>query len=402
MRRLPTFVSFAVLLAVVLAPSPCPAEELTPAEKLGKRLFFDRDLSLNRNQSCASCHAPEVGWTGPDEAANRGGGVYEGSVAGRFGNRKPPSVAYSTASPKLHRTATGDYEGGHFWDGRATGELFGSAAADQAVGPFLNPMEQALPDAAAVVASVCSGSYAPLFREVWGADACADAAKAFANVGRSIAAYEGSKEVDRFASKYDSHLAGKAALSPEEARGLALFEGKAKCSTCHTSRPGPDGKPPLFTDFGYDNVGVPRNPSNPFYANRSANPLGAAWTDLGLGGFLQGVPAFRYRARGEIGKHKTPTLRNVDLRPSPGFVKCFGHNGYFKSLKEIVHFYNTRDVLPPCGEEDPKPGVSCWPMPETSVNLNAARMGNLGLTDDEESAVVAFLQTLSDAPPKKN
>lgn len=394
--------ALAVLLPLLLPFAYLSAgADLVPMERLGRLLFFDRSLSLNGNQSCATCHAPEAGWTGPDETVNKGGGVYEGSVAGRFGNRKPPSVAYSTQSPKLHRDADGAFVGGHFWDGRATGEQLGSAAADQAVGPFLNPMEQALPDAAAVVKAVCAGSQAALFREVWGTDACADTAKAFGNVGRSIAAFEASKEVDRFASKFDRFLAGKAVLTPEESRGLTLFEGKAKCANCHTSRPGPKGEPPLFTDFGYDNIGVPRNPANPFYARGASNPLGAAWTDLGLGGFLQSGPLFRAAARANLGRHKTPTLRNVDLRPSPGFVKCFGHNGAFKSLKEVVHFYNTRDVLPPCGEEDVKPAVSCWPLPETSLNLNTADMGNLGLTDEEENAVVAFLKTLSDEPPPK-
>ncbi|HQR66271.1 MAG TPA: cytochrome c peroxidase [Thermoanaerobaculia bacterium] len=387
------------LLLLLVPAGPAAGADLTPSERLGKLLFFEKSLSANGNQSCATCHAPEAGWTGPDEAINKGGGVYEGSVAGRFGSRKPPSVAYSTMSPKLRRGPGGDFTGGHFWDGRATGEQLGSAAADQALGPFLNPMEQTLPDAAAVVRAVCAGSYAALFKEVWGKEACAHPESAFGNIGRSIAAFEASREVDLFRSRFDAFRAGKAALTPEEKRGLDLFEGKAKCAICHRSRPGPIGEPPLFTDFGFDNIGVPRNPANPFYANRAANPLGPAWTDLGLGGFLLTVPAHAGAARQEIGKHKTPTLRNVDLRPSPGFVKCYGHNGYFKSLKEIVHFYNTRDVLPPCGEEDPKPGLGCWPLPETNLNLNVADMGNLGLSDAEENAVVAFLKTLSDEPP---
>ena len=85
----------------------------------------------------------------------------------------------------------------------------------------------------------------------------------------------------------------------------------------------------------------------------------------------------------EVGKHKVPTLRNVDLRPYEGFVKAYGHNGFFKSLKEIVHFYNTRDV-------------EAWPEPEIPMNLNTALLGNLGLTDEEEDAIVAFLKALSD------
>ena len=93
---------------------------------------------------------------------------------------------------------------------------------------------------------------------------------------------------------------------------------------------------------------------------------------------------------------KVPTLRNVDKRPYPGFVKAFGHNGYFKSLEEIVHFYNTRDVLPTCAHGSPGEKVTCWPAPEYPWNVNTAELGNLGLSPAEEAAIVEFLKTLSD------
>jgi cytochrome c peroxidase len=96
------------------------------------------------------------------------------------------------------------------------------------------------------------------------------------------------------------------------------------------------------------------------------------------------------------GRFQVPTLRNVDKRPYPGFVKAYGHNGYFTSLKSIVHFYNTRDVLPRCRPNDPGEGTTCWPAPETSENLNKRQLGNLGLSDAEEDALVAFMQTLTD------
>ena len=97
------------------------------------------------------------------------------------------------------------------------------------------------------------------------------------------------------------------------------------------------------------------------------NPDGYGWIDPGLGGFLKGAgyPEATYMA--EWGKHKVPTLRNVDKRPSDGFVKAYGHNGVFKSLEEIVHFYNTRDV-------------ETWPDPEVADNVNTDELGNLGLT----------------------
>jgi cytochrome c peroxidase len=129
------------------------------------------------------------------------------------------------------------------------------------------------------------------------------------------------------------------------------------------------------------------------------NPLGEDWVDYGLGGYLQnaGYPESVYEP--ELGKVKVPTLRNVDLRPYPGFVKAYSHNGYFKSLESIVHFYNTRDVLPTCpGEytEAQALAANCWPAPEVAENINTSEIGDLGLTPEEEADIVAFLKTLSD------
>ncbi len=163
------------------------------------------------------------------------------------------------------------------------------------------------------------------------------------------------------------------------------------CAACHPSEPGSSGEPPLFTDFTYDNLGVPRNPENPFYDmdevffddGSAINPLGDAWVDEGLGGFLRSRPEFAAYVDESIGKHKVPTLRNVDLRPGNGFTKAYMHNGVFKTLEEVVHFYNTRDVEP-------------WPEPEVAVNVNTDELGNLGLTAEEEAAIVAFMRTLSD------
>ncbi len=235
---------------------------LTPKEELGKKLFFDKNLSLNSNQSCATCHAPNAGWTGPDSVINAHGAVYEGSIPGAFGDRKPPSSAYATQSPILHVDKKGLFVGGNFWDGRATGEILGSPAAEQALGPSLNPKEQALEFPADVVTRVCASSYADLFKEVWGSDACSvDTATAYNYIGYSIAAYEASPEVNAFTSKYDWSLQGKAKLTQQERRGFALFQGKGKCARCHVS----EGRAPLFTDYTYDNLGIPKNPVNPAY-----------------------------------------------------------------------------------------------------------------------------------------
>jgi cytochrome c peroxidase len=404
---------------------------LTDIEQLGKSIFFDDNLSLNQNQSCAACHAPEVGFTGPISDINAHGSVYEGSVLGRFGNRKPPSAAYATPSPILdYVLEKGDvlFVGGNFWDGRATGEKLGNPAADQAQGPFLNPVEQALPDNACVVYRVCNPvvaadypvSFEDVFPEdcdiVWPTDvetACAEGnpvglstgerekvEASYDDIALSIAAYEASSEVNPYSSKFDYYLAGMVNLTKEEKKGLQMFKAKGKCAACHILDAGPNGEPPLFTDFTYDNLGVPRNPENPWYGQAAFNPDGPNWIDDGLGGFLDTREDYEAFAEDNMGKQKVPTLRNVDKRPSNGFVKAFGHNGYFKSLEQIVHFYNTRDAKNRCPDpfttaEDAM-DQNCWPAPEVEENVNDDELGNLHLTDDQEKAIVAFLKTLSD------
>jgi cytochrome c peroxidase len=382
--------------------------KLSPMEELGKRLFFDSNLSAPPGQECAVCHGPSVGFTGPAEAFNKTGGVYEGAVKGRFSNRKPPASAYAGDSPKLHRDEKGNFVGGMFWDGRATGETLGDPLAEQALGPFLNPLEQNMPDKKAVVLAVMKSDYARLFEQAFGPgslDAEKDVEATYARIGRAIAAYERSAEVNPFSSKFDDFWRAAAAkglkveaireenakdfqnlgLDAREIEGLILFNTKGLCSACHSLTAAGD-KLPVFTDFTYDNLGLPRNPENPFYGQPAEfNPEGKNWVDKGLGGFLETVENYKAFAAENYGKHKVPTLRNVDKRPWPGFVKAFMHNGCFKSLKEVVSFYNTRDKAP-----------AKWGPPEVAANINTTEMGDLGLTDDEENAIVDFMKTLTD------
>jgi cytochrome c peroxidase len=321
--------------------------------------------------------------------------------------------------------AEDSFVGGNFWDGRATGWKLGNPAADQAQGPFLNPAEQALPNAAELIDRVCDGHYGDLFRHVWGKQACANPEKGYSAVALSIAAFEASDPVNSFSAKYDLWLQGRAQLSEKERQGLSLFKGKAHCSACHVME-GSQGNV-LFTDFSFDNLGIPPNPENPFYGmsdvlvdGKPLNPQGRDWIDPGLGGFLEGLAqdnswrslpyvtagvrdmtsaSLLVAAQANHGKHRVPTLRNVDRRPNPGFVKAFGHNGYFKSLRSIVHFYNTRDLLPACPTlmtDSQAQAVPCWPAAEVTSNMNKTELGNLGLTSVEEDAIVAFLRTLSD------
>lgn len=372
MSRKFTFISFVSLF---LFSSLIIAQGLSDKEQLGKFMFFDTDLSDPSGLSCAGCHSPETGFTGESSITNNTTVVYPGAVNTRFGNRKPPTAAYGGGSPVMyHDTISGLFIGGMFWDGRATGWELGDPLSEQARGPFLNPNEQNLPSKEAFINIILASNYVDLFKAVYGNDVFNDSVIAYNKAADAISAYEKSSEVNPYTSKYDYYLKKIIELSNEEQKGLSLFEDKGKCDNCHLSKQGSKGEPPLFTDFTYDNLGIPKNPVYPFNTQPS---------DIGLGGFLETVTTYQEYAAENYGKHKVPTLRNVDKRPTPEFIKAYGHNGYFKSLKDIVHFYNTRDV-------------EAWPPPEVPANVNTAELGNLELTSEDEDAIVAFLKTLSD------
>lgn len=373
----PRLALLAALLGPLLVSLPAPAAE--EAAELGRLLFFDATLSEPAGQSCASCHAPARAFTDPDTARPTSKGV----DPRRFGSRNAPSAMYMAFSPAFHFDPKEEhYVGGQFWDGRA------ATLEEQAKGPFLNPLEMANPDKRAVVEKVRRAAYAGLFDKVYGKDALKDVDPAFERIVAALAVYERGPEFRPFSSKYDAWLAGKAKLTKQELRGLKLYEDEKKgnCAACHPSQRGPKGEPPLFTDFTYDNLGVPRNPANPFYGQDKAhNPDGARFVDRGLGGAVK-KPA-------EDGKFKVPTLRNI-ARTAP-----YMHNGYFTTLRGAVAFYNDRDVRKRCPQDLPEDEAlkrRCWPAPEVAANVNTEELGRLGLTEREIDDIVAFLRTLDD------
>ena len=435
-------ITFLLVLAfsVTWQQSAAHAQDSDSGEMvaLGKAIFFDANLSTNGQQSCATCHAPAAGFAGPNSAVNAGGAVYEGALPNHFGNRKPPASAYAGDSPIFHfDEVEGGWFGGMFWDGRATGEILGDPLAEQGQGPFLNPLEQAVANAQVLCVKVKKSEYAGLFEQVWGAgslDCARDVNGVYERIGRSVAAYERSPEVNPFTSKFDlfwdtATAAGKDVtkikcgmggggmgcpgggmdpnrwtafrgfgLTDQELQGLAVFNdpNRADCASCHTLEPGLDGYP-LFTDFGYDNIGVPKNPENPFYSMPAAwNPDGANWVDYGLGGYLKSAGAEPQVYEPEMGKFKVPTLRNVDLRPSESVVKAYGHNGYFKSLEDIVFFYHWRAMMDNGGCMGG--GMGCEGMadmfPPPEVDQNRAEMSMFPRPQADN--IVLFLKTLSD------
>jgi cytochrome c peroxidase len=262
--------------------------------------------------------------------------------------------------------------------------------------------------------------------------------------GESIDAYEQSIQVSAFSSKFDAFLAGNYTMTADEKAGYKLFDGKGNCNSCHVdgrstapSPPPPEGTAPngvdtgaqpggapMFTCFGSANEGLPLNPRDAFYYQTTpdqfgfiGDPLGFGYRDLGMGTFLRSGfgsgpnpnRSWVKLAPGVDGQFQVSSARDVAMAPpqcptteapGPYFQKEFFHNGYIKSLKQLVHFYNTRDKLRfhvtsghcPAGKTEK---VDCWPMPEVLNNIDMTT-GNLHLTDKEEDQIVAFLQMLTD------
>jgi len=219
------------------------------------------------------------------------------------------------------------------------------------------------PNKASVIYGIQSSSYGSLFETLCGYTdgSTVSIDNAYNCMSESIAAYQESAELNPFMSKFDYVEKGKAQFTKQEAEGLALFNGKANCFMCHTTKGG--ATPPIvFSDFRYYNLGVPKNNEYPF--SYYGDP------DLGIGSILNNAS--------QDGRFKVPVLRNVAL------TAPYMHNGVFKSLEEVVYFYNTRDIS------------SAWGVPEVPRNVQERFIGDLGLTGTEVKSIVVFMKTLSD------
>ncbi|MFO1272813.1 MAG: cytochrome c peroxidase [Rubrivivax sp.] len=386
-RRRATLGLIATLAALTLAACGGGGGQgstgLSAQAALGERIFHDSSLSASGRQSCASCHDADHGHGAPNSLAAQPGGV----ALELQGTRSSPSIRYLATNRAFRIEADGTPTGGFFWDGRA------ASLADQAGRPFLNPREMANADKAAVVALLAAAPYAKDFEAVFGAGILSRPDEAFERIKLAIQAYElESAEFRPFSSKYDAFLSGRAAFSDAELRGLALFNSPAKgnCAACHPSARGTDGSPPLFTDFSYDALGVPRNPALAV----NADP---AYFDLGLCAREGGDLA----ARTDLcGLFKVPSLRNVALRGS------FFHNGRFTTLKDALTFYVQRDTNPgkfyPLKADGSVDKFDDLP-PALRANVNTSeapynrRPGDApALSDAEIDDLIAFLNTLTD------
>ncbi len=350
---------------------------------LGERIFHDASLSASGRQSCASCHDEARAHGAPNHLAAQPGG----NALDLQGTRSAPSIRYLAANRAFRFEADGTPTGGFFWDGRA------GSLADQAGRPFLNPLEMANDSKAAVVARLAATDYAKEFEAVFGAGILQRPEEAFERITLALQRYQlESAEFRPYSSKYDEFLRGRASLSDAELRGLGLFNSPAKgnCAACHPSARGTDGSLPLFTDFSYDALGVPRNPA----LTANADP---GYFDLGLCAREGGELA----ARTDLcGAFKVPSLRNVALRGS------LFHNGRFTTLKDALTFYVQRDVYPekfyPLKADGSVDRFDDLP-PSLRANVNTSeapydrRPGDAPALDDAEiDDLIAFLNTLTD------
>jgi cytochrome c peroxidase len=385
--RLPLYCLATLLACLPASANEPPAEGGGPLAALGRNLFFDPSLSASGQLSCATCHDPHRAYGPPPGKAIAMGGP---NMA-QSGTRAVPSLRYLRSSPPFaldHRFIDGDIApvGGFTWDGRAP------SIQEQAEIPLLAANEMANASPADVVKKLRKTRYAAQFRTLFGADIFKEPNRAFGAALEALAAFQNTPaEFFPFTSRYDAFLRGEIELTEQEERGAALFKDpqKGNCASCHlaSSR---GGKPPVFTDYDFANVGVPRNPRIP--ANSDPN-----YFDLGLCGPQRSDLAGQ---REYCGFFRAPTLRNVAIRDA------FFHNGAFGTLRELMSFYVERDLKP----------EKFYPRnPDGSVrkadDLPAGYPDNLdhdppldrggsdrpALTASEIDDVIAFLETLTDA-----
>ncbi len=426
-------------------------------ETLGKLFQYDLEMSPFENEACASCHMPYAAFSGPIPSVNLTMIAYPGSFHFRAGKRSAQRYTYSPDFPVLELNQTQSipgsvaaFFGGNFWDARATGYILQSPDAHQAQGPPVDTQEMEFPDRACIAFRLQTAPYRFLFEEIFGEgsldikfprnteEICETpggaavfgtnvspiqlkpedrvmADEVFNHWAQALSFFERSTNLSAFTSKFDAFLAGNYTMTSDEMAGYNLFKGKGNCNSCHldgrSTAPAPTAPGstdtgvaastrPLFTCFGYANLGLPLNPRDAFYYQTTpdffgftGNPLGFGYRDLGLGTFLRSGfgswdnPNSTWTQFAPItdGQMQTMTARDVGLTPpqcptteapGPYFQKELFHNGYAKSLKQLVHFYNTRDVFPFPGVTSghcpatTTEKVNCWPEPEVPNNID--------------------------------
>jgi cytochrome c peroxidase len=389
-----------------------PVGPLSAMARLGRMIFFDTSLSGSGGMSCTTCHSPANFYGPPGD----GSVMLGGRRLDRSGVRTVPTLMYlerqpnfsvgpdsdedegvtlaqlvaaSVGATRITKTATdtgavaGNMvpQGGLFWDGRV------DTLQQQALVPVLNPVEMDGGSVVRVARKLRTSPYAGRFTQLFGAGMLANAPMLVSEAMFAVARYQiEDVSFHPYSSKFDAWLEGKARFTPAELRGYLLFNdpNAANCAGCHVDQPSPDGLPPLFTDHQYEALGVPRNRVLP--ANSDSK-----YFDLGVCGPV------REDMRSETqycGMFLTPTLRDVATR------KVFFHNGVFHSLKQVMDFYNFRDVDPgrvyPRGQFDDLPRKYRENVDESDPPFGRKIGEKPAMSEQDEADIIAFLGTLTD------
>jgi len=360
-----------VVAATCLAAPLSAGSDFESWEALGEALFFDPELSRDRTQACATCHDPGTGFVDPRET-ELGRTVSLGDDGHSLGTRNAPTASYAALTPPFHLNAEGKWVGGLFLDGRA------ADLAEQAGGPPLNPVEMAMPDAPAVVARLRENpDYVAALEALAGEDVFDAPERAYDAMTRAIAAYERTAEFAPFDSKYDRYLRGEYDLTREEDLGRLLFFSQqfTNCNLCHQLKTSPVDPAETFSNYEYHNIGVPANPKLGHMTAPDQGLLDNPQVD---------DPA-------QAGKFKVPTLRNVAV------TGPYMHNGVFEDLRTVVLFYNKYNSRSEARQINPETGARFGP-PEVDGTLSMEELTTgPALEDDRIDALVAFLETLTDA-----
>ena len=367
--------ALGIVVSLHVTAAEDAALQQTQLEDLGRALFFDVNLSLDRTQSCATCHDPAQAFvdfrtSGVAAAASMGGDMHS------LGDRNAPTAAYASHVPSFSLNALGDYVGGLFRDGRA------NDLEEQAAGPPLSPIEMALPDKEAVRQRLLENlNYGYAFKGAFGADVLDDADKAYAAMTKALAAFERTDFFSPFDSRYDRYLRKEYTPTDEETLGMTLFFSNqfANCNQCHMLNKLPETELETFTSNLYRNIGVPANATL-----RAANGLGAEHIDRGL----RDNPAVTDDA--QTGRFRVSTLRNIAL------TGPYMHNGVFKDLRTVLLFYNKYLARGSKAQINPETGEN-WGSPEVAENLALTELeSGRALAAKEIDALVAFMRMLTD------
>lgn len=364
--------SSKIIVAMFLAFSTISlsASEVLSKEELGQVLFFDKNLSNNRTQSCATCHNPNSGFTD-----DRDNGVSKMASLGdnnkSIGDRQAPTASYAKFSPAFHFDEKKQkFIGGQFWDGRA------ATLEEQAGGPPLNPDEMGMANKKEVLKRIKENEiYVSSFKNLYGNDILDNEEKAYDALTQVIASFEKTDEFSPFDSKYDKYLKGEYDLTALEDLGKSLFfsNNNNSCATCHVLK-GEDKEKETFTNYEFHNIGVPSNE-----ILRSKNGV----KDIDKG--LLNNPTINDES--QKGKYKVPTLRNVAV------TAPYMHNGVFSDLRTVVEFYDKynnkdRNINP----ETKK----VWDEPEVKDTISLKELKAKELNDRKIEALVAFMKLLTD------